>query len=102
MASSSTQKKLRALFAGSGMTIKSGFGVGAAADTNIAITGIKLGDVIVAAFELTPHPAVAGLADVLKTNLLSDIAVTSNGNVQCDTLATTNNQVLVFWLAFDR
>jgi hypothetical protein len=102
MAASKDQLPLRALITGAGVQFKSGFGAGAAADANIAITGIKVGDVIIGAFEVVPHPAVAGAADVLKTNLLSDIAITSDGNVQCDTLATTGNQVLVFWMARTR
>jgi hypothetical protein len=63
---------------------------GAAANTNIAVTGIKRGDYVLSVIEV---PASAALVDRTST-----VSITSDGNIQ-STAATTGNQLLVFWWA---
>ena len=96
MATAAQQSKLRGILAGGGIALKQGFGSGTTANADISITGIKPGDVIVSAFEITDA------ASVLKTDLTSEIAITAAGKVQCTTTNTSSNQVLVTWLSLDR
>lgn len=66
---------------------------GAAADTNIAIAGIKTTDELTAVIELatsTNDP----------TDQTATTSITSDGNIQC-TNATTNDVLLVFWESSD-
>jgi hypothetical protein len=62
---------------------------GAAANTNIAIAGIKRSDLLLAVIEL---PASAAATDRSST-----ASITSDGNIQ-STAVTTGNQLLVHWL----
>lgn len=75
---------------------------GAAADTNIAVTGITTGDTIVSVIEVVvaadtgtdaTGDKVTGLAD-----RTSEADITSAGNIQLDTTNTTGSQLVVFWL----
>jgi hypothetical protein len=61
---------------------------GAGADTDIAITGIAVGDTIGSAIEY--------VAGVPTTDRTATTAVTSAGNIQCSA-ATTGNVLLVEW-----
>ena len=63
---------------------------GAAANTNIPVSGLKRRDALVAAIEV---PAAAALVD--RTSATS---ITSDGNIQC-TAATTGNQLLVSYVS---
>ena len=89
------QSKLRSRWTGRGVYLRGGFATGAAADTNIAMTGIRIGDEVVFAAEVVP-PTGAGAT--LKTNLTAEIKITAANVIQCDTTNTTGNQVLILWL----
>lgn len=91
MGSTTDQAKHRAALVGSGFLFKQGGGAGADHDVNIAIAGIKVGDTLIAA---------VNLADGV--DLLSDMAITSDGNVQNDTIDTTGDVVLVTWLSANK
>jgi hypothetical protein len=95
-----SQHSERAKLAGIGMSLQASAVAGAAADTNIAVTGIKLGDIIVAAFEL--QPPTAGSGNAVKSTLTSEIKLLSDGDIQCDTTNTTGNQILLLWIAVGR
>lgn len=60
---------------------------GAAADTDIAVTGIEVGDAIGSAIEFA-----AGVP----TDRTGSVAVTSNGNIQCS-VDTTGDTLIVEW-----
>jgi hypothetical protein len=79
-----------ARFAGRPPEPKVSVGTGAAANTNIAVTDIKVGDYLLSVIEV---PASGAMVDRTSTS-----SITSDGNIQC-TAATTGNQVLVFWWA---
>jgi hypothetical protein len=68
------------------------FGAGAAANANITITGIAVGDEIIAAFHF------AATSGILTTDLLSQMSITAANTVQNTTTNTTGGVVLVFWL----
>ncbi len=67
---------------------------GAAADTNIAVAGIKRGDGLVAVI----HVADGAEAALLKGDLVAETNITSDGNIQVDTTVTTGDQLLVIWV----
>ena len=73
---------------------------GAAAATNIAVTGIATADKIVGVVKLdftlsegTPNTRTWDAAD-----LTSEASITSAGNIQMSTTNTTSEILLVFWL----
>ncbi len=73
---------------------------GAAANSNIAITGIATADKIVGVAKLdftltegTPNTRAWDASD-----LTSEASVTSAGNIQLDTTDTTGEVLLVLWL----
>lgn len=68
---------------------------GAAADTNIAISGIKTEDTLLAVLEIQPPTAASG--DTIKGDRTSEASITSDGNIQLTTTDTTGNQLLVVW-----
>jgi hypothetical protein len=68
------------------------FGAGATAGSNITITGIAVGDEIIAAF----HEAAT--SGIITTDLLAEISITAANTVQCATTNTTGGVVLVFWV----
>lgn len=70
---------------------------GAAADTNIAVSGIKTEDTILTCLRLN-RDATAANIDI--TNLTSETAITSDGNIQIDTTVTTGDTLILFW--FDK
>lgn len=65
---------------------------GAAADTNIAVTGIKTADQIIWCGHLTTAAAIATLAD-----LTSEVVILTDGNIQLTDTDTTNDQLMVIW-----
>lgn len=65
---------------------------GAAADTNIAVTGIKTGDQILFACVFTTAAAIATAAD-----LSSEVVILTDGNIQLTDTSTANNQILLIW-----
>ncbi len=73
---------------------------GAAANTDIAISGIATADKIVGVAKLdftlsegTPNTRTWGASD-----LTGEASVTSAGNIQLNTTNTTNEVLLVLWL----
>lgn len=62
---------------------------GAAADTNIAIAGIKMTDELLSVIE---HDATSALP----TDRLSTTTITSDGNIQC-TVDTATDTLVVQW-----
>ena len=65
---------------------------GAAADTNIAVTGIKTTDHIIFCGVLATAAAIATLADIT-----SEVAILTDGNIQLSDTDTTNNQLWLWW-----
>lgn len=61
---------------------------GAAANTNIAVSGITTEDTIVSVIEY--------IAGVPTNDRTAATSITSNGNIQC-TAATTSNKLIVLW-----
>lgn len=90
-----TLRSLRAKLAGSGLELKSNYATGAAADTNITLTGIKVGDQIVASYEL--YPPNAAQAVLFKTNLLAETIIVADDTIQIETTVTTGQQIFVMW-----
>lgn len=88
-------KKLAARVAGRPAELMFTVVAGAAADTDIAISGITLRDGLVAVLEFQPPTAASG--DGLVADRVGEAAITSDGNIQLDTTATTGNQLLVVW-----
>lgn len=68
--------------------LKTSVVAGAAADTNIAIAGIATADQIQSVIQIT-----AGVP----SDLTSEAAITSAGNIQIDTTVTTGNTLIVNW-----
>jgi hypothetical protein len=67
-------------------------GVGAATNTNIAITGIRIGTDLLDTVIFFPKAA-----EPLPSVLTAEASITSDGNIQCTTTTTTNGRLLVFW-----
>lgn len=67
---------------------------GAAATTNIAITGIVREDLIVSVLRLDLD---ATAANINLTDVTSEVSVTSDGNIQLTTTNTTGDKLLVIW-----
>lgn len=70
---------------------------GAAATTNIAVTGIVTTDEIIAAFHISTAASIATMADIT-----SEVSVTSAGNVQLSSTDTTSDQLFLFWNKLSR
>lgn len=90
-------KKFRARVAGRGVDIKVGFALGAAANTNITITGIKPGDQIISMLNLRDTAeAQEGLifADVTSTAKITAANTVQNTSA---TNGTAKRQILVIW-----
>jgi hypothetical protein len=67
---------------------------GAAAATNIAITGIKTSDALAGVFLLNRD---ATAANINIGSVLSEASITSDGNIQLSTSTSTGDTLLVFW-----
>lgn len=67
-------------------------GTGAAKETNIAVPGIRRGIDIIDSVIFFPKAA-----EPLPSDLTSEASITSDGNIQLSTTATTNGRVLVYW-----
>lgn len=79
-----TARGRRANLVGSGMELKMASVAGAAANTNIPVTGLKKTDLLVGVLDnsFADHSAAA--------------SITSAGNIQITT-STASSQLLVFW-----
>lgn len=64
---------------------------GAAANTNIAVSGISTEDTIIACLEFATAAAIATLTDRTSTT-----SITSDGNIQC-TVDTSSDALLLIW-----
>lgn len=62
---------------------------GAAINTNIAVTGIKRGDGLIA--------VLREAAGVLTSDLVAQTNITSDGNIQLTTQTTAGEKLLVLW-----
>ena len=73
---------------------------GAAAATNIAVTGIATSDKIVSAVKLdfTLAEGAPNTRTWEASDLTSEASITSAGNIQLSTTDTSNEVLLVFWL----
>lgn len=78
-----------------GFRMAATFGAGAAAAADITITGISVGDEIIAAFHFVATSAI------LTTDLLAEISITAADTVQNATTDTTGGVVLVFYVKKD-
>lgn len=65
---------------------------GANADTNIAVVGIEVGDLIIWCGHITTAAAIATMADIT-----SEVVVLTDGNIQLTTTATGSDQLFLFW-----
>ncbi len=77
------------------MVVKVNVVAGAAADTNIAIAGIKTGDKLVSVLQVEPDNGATG---TMLTDRTGEASITSDGNIQLTTTNTTGKQLLVIWL----
>jgi CRP-like cAMP-binding protein len=85
--------RLRAAIVGRGVEIKSALVAGAAANTNIAIAGIrKNGAELLMVIRLEGSGTYAAPVD-----LIGETAVTSDGNIQTSATATTGDHLLVLY-----
>jgi hypothetical protein len=87
----------RARLLGGGLAFGRRVAAGAAANTNITVTGIKPGDQIISCYEMQPPTAGSGSAVV--ADRASEVKVTAVNTIQLTTTATTGNQLDVFWLS---
>lgn len=87
-------RKFRAQLLGKGLELRVGFAAGAAANTDITISGIKPIDVLVAVLELQPPTAAAGNAIVADRTSATNITAVDTIRISA---ATTGNQVLALW-----
>lgn len=86
-------RDLRARLTGAGVELKMGVAAGAAANTDIAVPGIKATDALVAVLELQPPTATAGnaiVADRAAQTTLKDGAISIS-------VSTAGNQLLIVW-----
>ncbi|WP_347246313.1 hypothetical protein [Thermogutta sp.] len=67
---------------------------GAAANTNIPISGITTSDVLVSVLEIQPPTATSG--GTIKADQTANATINSNGNIRISQ-DTSGNQVLVIW-----
>lgn len=84
-----------ALAAGRPETPKVSVVNGAAANTNIAISGISLHDRLIEVVEY--QPPTAGSGSTIVGDRTAEASITSAGNIQLSTTDTTGNQLLVRW-----
>ncbi len=87
--------KGRARWSGKGFKLGVGFAAGTTADTDITITGIKIGDVIISALVLQPPTASSGSA--ISADLVAECIITAANTIQFTDTSTANNQVLIIW-----
>jgi len=88
-------RDLRARLTGAGLELKFAVVDGAAADTAIAVSGIKPGDALVAVLEFQPPTASSGSAIVADRAAITTVG---NGSISIGA-DTTGNQLLVVWWA---
>jgi hypothetical protein len=81
------------MLTGAGVELRVGVAAGAAANTNIAVPGIKPGDVLVAVLEFQPPSATTGNAIVADR---AGAATVLPGAIRLS-VNTTGNQLLVIW-----
>lgn len=74
--------------------IKQAVVAGANANTNITVTGIKLGDTIVSVFEF--QPPTAGSGNTIAADRTSTTSITAANTIQC-TQSTASNQLQITW-----
>lgn len=86
-------RAIRSWLTGSGVELKAAVVNGAAANTDIAVAGIKKGDHLVAVLELQPPTAVAGNAIVGDR---ASVTTVQNGSIKLS-VGTAGNQLLVLW-----
>lgn len=89
-------RKLNSRAGGRGPSLQQAFCSGAAADTDMTLTGIKLGDEIVSAVQIAP-PNDTGTAAIIAKRTLT---ITAANTVQCsvETNSPANSQLLVtYW-----
>ncbi len=89
-------KKLARAILTRGLDIRSSVVAGAAANTNIPVTGIKRSDVLLTVLEFI-GPAEAGGGAI--TDRTSVTSVTSDGNVQATVITNTSvdRRLLILW-----
>lgn len=95
----SLQRDNRARILGSGFQIKVAYADGAAADTDITITGIKPGDSIISALHLNSN-ATAG--KMLLHDLTTECRIKAADTIQFTDTSTAgaNEQVLIFYISW--
>jgi len=81
-------KPIKPIEVASGL-IKSVFTTGAAADTNIPITGIKKGDHLIIVLE-------SAVTSALLTDRTAQTTITEDGVIQIS-VTTASDKILVFW-----
>ncbi len=66
---------------------------GTTATTNIAVSGIATTDTIVACLHISTAATIGTIADIL-----SEVSITSAGNIQLSSTNTTSDQLMLFWI----
>lgn len=71
---------------------------GAAANTNITVTGITTADSILSVLQVEPDN---GTAATMLTNRTTETWISGAGTIKLTTTATTGKQLLIFWYDHD-
>lgn len=91
-----TIRNVAARFAGRVPQLKVAAVAGANANTNITVTGINKGDLIVSVLEI--QPPTAGSGNAIANDRTATTSITAANTIQC-TQSTASNQLLVLWYA---
>lgn len=92
-------KRVRSRTTGRGLDLRVGFATGVAANTNMTITGIKKGDIIVSMLNLAAPAEASGgavFADVTSTAKITAANTVQNTSA---TNGATSRQILVIWIS---
>jgi hypothetical protein len=87
-------RELRSLLTGKGLELKFAAVAGAAANTDITVSGLKTVDKIAAVLELQPPTATSGAAIVADRAAATTIRTDNTIRINAD---TSGNQLLVVW-----
>lgn len=86
--------RLRSRLAGGGVELRYAVVAGAAAGTNIAVSGIRRRDEVLLAVAVEPPTSTAGNA---LDDVGDEVTIPSDGYIQLSTTNTTGKQILVLW-----
>jgi len=88
--------RMRSRFTGRGFTLARGFCAGAGPNVNMTLTGIKLGDKIVAVFELTGDTSTSG--DTIAADRTSVAVIVSANTIKLTNQTSAGRQLdVLYW-----